>query len=704
MGTFLCFQGNRERGRVPVPAENSLEEKATTRRNRERWPGFSILPWLVPALASIYLKYILMAGGGFYIAAQSLGRKEGFGFCEKLSFFQMDVIVAALVAITLLVLTRFLPCRLRFLLVVVMSAGVTLALYAQLRAFRVVGQFLSFQMFWSALSWGWHEPGAYVSYIGIKGLSIVLGVGVFVLGGFWWFLMKPTEHTKLVRGYRAEGGTATLERVLLFCLLLPLSIVSWLPRLPSNPYHSSVLWRALSAYWHEQDVQTADFAGLSNSGLLSRYREFAHAPGPERNPSYWGSAKGSNVIFFVIETMPARFLPSDGEMADLPNVRRLREKSFVGVQHYTTFPRTHEAIFSLLSSWYPSDVTRTFEEQHPNMKVPGVMAALSARGYHTAIYSPMRRWYSLDEEMFREVGVQLQIYPPDALLPPESRQDLRSAWMKTRIARDLATLELMKRDLGDCLAQGHNFAAVFLPQISHLPYPDVAQNEQDMRKRARAILEIEDAWLGELMRLLQQQHQLDNTVIVITGDHGIRTSEEDPHFIGGIIDEYSFHVPLLIYAPKALDHSLTIPWLTSHIDVAPTILDLLGVERGRDFEEGSPIWNADLAKRQTYFFAYSAFGADGYFSDGRFYMRNLMSNSVYASSNQHFQSRDIVRKDSADYSQVSRSLARMAGFQQVAAAHFSQAEGVRTHVFGRIQSRWSRDGETVRRQDCRGDD
>ena len=249
-----------------------------------------------------------------------------------------------------------------------------------------------------------------------------------------------------------------------------------------------------------------------------------------------------------------------------------------------------------------SDVTRTFEEQHPDMKVPGLMAALSGGGYHTAIYSPMRRWHSLDEEMFQELGVQQQIYPPDALLPPESRQDLRAAWMRTRIARDLATLELMKRDLGDCLAEGHNFAAVFLPQISHLPYLDVAQNEPDIRKRARAILEIGGCVVWRVAGTsCSSGINFDNTVIVITGDHGIRTSEEDPHFIAGMIDEYSFHVPLLIYAPKVLHHSFTIPWLTSHIDVAPTVLDLLGVERGRDFEEGSPIWNADLAKKTNLF-------------------------------------------------------------------------------------------------------
>lgn len=188
------------------------------------------------------------------------------------------------------------------------------------------------------------------------------------------------------------------------------------------------------------------------------------------------------------------------------------------------------------------------------------------------------------------------------------------------------------------------------------------------------------------MQMLEQQHQLDKTVIVITGDHGIRSSKEDSSFKSGMIDEYSFHVPLLIYSPKALDHPLTIAWLTSHVDVAPTVLDLLGVEAGREFEQGGPIWDTDLAKRQTYFFARSLFGADGYYSDGHFYMRNQLSDAVYQSSAQHFDISDIIPKSSPQHEEVSRRLARMAGLQQVLAAHFSPGAAVRNHLFGRTPS------------------
>ena len=88
-----------------APGHHAATKNLVNRASRSllnSWPGFWVVPWLVPALTSIYLKYLLMAGtvsygsGGFKIAAQSLGRTSEFGLWEKMSFFQVDVIVAAL--------------------------------------------------------------------------------------------------------------------------------------------------------------------------------------------------------------------------------------------------------------------------------------------------------------------------------------------------------------------------------------------------------------------------------------------------------------------------------------------------------------------------------------------------------------------------------------------------------------------------------
>jgi phosphoglycerol transferase MdoB-like AlkP superfamily enzyme len=648
----------------------------------------------VPALTSLYLKYTLLNGtaafgsGGFSIAAQSLRKPEGFTLLEKFSFFRADILVALIVPLALLALPKFPRYRGRVIAVGAFSAGVTLALYAQLRAFREVGQFISFQMFLTGLRWGWREPWAYTSYLGNRRFFMLLALIVSITAALLWLSKRDEElarRRRIVLGWLAEGAALALL-ILLSVMLLPLraSQMLW------TPYHRSVLLVAFQAYWGQGEVKTEEFVGLSTPELLSQYRELTHAPAPQTNPSYWGKAKGSNVIYFVLETIPARFLPLEETLDDLPNLRRLRDNSFVALHHNTTFPRTHEAVFSLLSSWYPSDVTRTFEEQHPDLAVPGIMRSLSSLGYHTAIYSPLRRWNSFDEEMFQTVGVEQQLYPPDALQKQKEgglyaplNKDLRADWQKKRTDRDIATLALMEEDIEHSLADGRNFGAVFLPQSTHFPYPDVPQGsyETDLPKRARALLAIEDAWLGELMQLLERHQQLQNTIIVVTGDHGVRNSEEDSSFEGGMIDEYSFHVPLLIYAPRALDRTVTIPYVTSHIDVAPTVLDLLGVEEGREFEQGTSIWNAEIAERKTFFLANPVFGADGFYSNGRYYMWNHMSDAVSTSRNPHFDVSDISPESSPIHDEVPRTVSLMAGLQQVVAAHFSGAKSMRNHIF-----------------------
>jgi arylsulfatase A-like enzyme len=127
-----------------------------------------------------------------------------------------------------------------------------------------------------------------------------------------------------------------------------------------------------------------------------------------------------------------------------------------------------------------------------------------------------------------------------------------------------------------------------------------------------------------------------NTIIVLTADHGLRNNVDDPDYPTGMVDEVSFHVPLFVYYPAAIPNRVDIPWITSHIDIGPTVLDLLGIESGRTLEEGAPIWQADLRGRTTFFLASGYFGTDGYYRDQKYYMVKYLSDSVYENSSLHF--------------------------------------------------------------------
>lgn len=90
----------------------------------------------------------------------------------------------------------------------------------------------------------------------------------------------------------------------------------------------------------------------------------------------------------------------------------------------------------------------------------------------------------------------------------------------------------------------------------------------------------------------------------------------------------TFHVPLNLWAPRVVDSTVAIPWMTLHIDIAPSILDLLGISAGRSLEMGSPMWDARLPARTTYFFAREYLGADGYLREGEAVMLRYLYGGV----------------------------------------------------------------------------
>lgn len=85
---------------------------------------------------------------------------------------------------------------------------------------------------------------------------------------------------------------------------------------------------------------------------------------------------------------------------------------------------------------------------------------------------------------------------------------------------------------------------------------------------------------------------------------------------------------MLISAPKVLSQAVRIPWVTSHIDIAPSVLDLLGIVDDRELEQGSPMWNSALTARRVFIFAQGYLGVDGYVEGDRAVMMNYMLKGV----------------------------------------------------------------------------
>ena len=94
-----------------------------------------------------------------------------------------------------------------------------------------------------------------------------------------------------------------------------------------------------------------------------------------------------------------------------------------------------------------------------------------------------------------------------------------------------------------------------------------------------------DAQLGRVFAKLRERGIADDTLVVITGDHG--EAFADPHAQRGhafsVFDE-EVRVPLVIWNPRLFPSGGRMPTLGGHVDLNPTIADVLDVPPEREWQ------------------------------------------------------------------------------------------------------------------------
>jgi arylsulfatase len=105
-----------------------------------------------------------------------------------------------------------------------------------------------------------------------------------------------------------------------------------------------------------------------------------------------------------------------------------------------------------------------------------------------------------------------------------------------------------------------------------------------------------DDGIAQLLATLDETGLADDTLVVLTGDHGESLTEHDIYFDHhGLYDE-TIHVPLLMRLPgKIAPDTVPLP-LVQHLDIAPTLLDACGIAAPANME-GKSLW--PLATAQT---------------------------------------------------------------------------------------------------------
>ena len=103
----------------------------------------------------------------------------------------------------------------------------------------------------------------------------------------------------------------------------------------------------------------------------------------------------------------------------------------------------------------------------------------------------------------------------------------------------------------------------------------------DDLRYARDLYDAEVAYtdhvLGEFFQKLRDAGQLESTIVIVTSDHGEGFGEHGQFGHGGWLHETLLRIPLIVRLPQGGARSRVIEYPVRLVDVAPTVLDLVGV-------------------------------------------------------------------------------------------------------------------------------
>jgi arylsulfatase A-like enzyme len=283
-----------------------------------------------------------------------------------------------------------------------------------------------------------------------------------------------------------------------------------------------------------------------------------------------------NVVLVVLESASMRLTGLwNGRPQDTPRLLEMSKHGLAFDQYYTASPVSMKSLFALTCSSYPHTVPQAETYTNPSIDCLSISELLKDRGYRTGLFHGGRFSYTRKDAYFRQRRYDVM---RDAAVLKHRSQYATVPWG----VDDRAVID----DAIDWLEEGNAQAPFFLNVIflaPHEPYvvndsPEPFGKKTDVNRYRNATLFV-DSQVGRLWDWVTAHGKADNTLFVIVGDHGEAFGEHPGDFLhGGRIYDTAVRTPLLLVNPRLFAGQRS-DRVGNHVDLVPTVLDLLGIPK-----------------------------------------------------------------------------------------------------------------------------
>ncbi|NUP95904.1 MAG: sulfatase-like hydrolase/transferase [Planctomycetaceae bacterium] len=336
------------------------------------------------------------------------------------------------------------------------------------------------------------------------------------------------------------------------------------------PFYPRFTVKRVARKWFGYELEERERVEVSSEGLLLDY--------PLERPRIAPDGPRPNLLILTIESLRADML----DPAVMPRTWEFAQGARRFLDHASSGSTSRYGTFSLVYGLHGSYFAPVYAEGAS----PVIVDSLLDLGYEFRIYGtasmsfPELRstaWIriedrvedkfervegaSRDTELVRRFGSWMQERSGAAERKPfYCFAFLDAPHQAYNVASDLTPFEPYARTIDYAKLSSDEIAAM-MPQVFNRYRNSVADVDRS---------------IGQMLDALRATGELDNTVVVITGDHGEEFLE---HGFWGHTSNYTrtqVLVPLVLRGPGVPPGDETRP--TCHVDVAPTLLELVGAD------------------------------------------------------------------------------------------------------------------------------
>lgn len=298
-------------------------------------------------------------------------------------------------------------------------------------------------------------------------------------------------------------------------------------------------------------------------------QEFRKSIQPKSSEMH-GRLQGSNVVLIIMESMALEYMGKiNNRKGYTPFLDEFAEKSLFFKRAYANGRRSIDVIPSIMAG-LPALIQEPFllsgQQNTILMSYPRILEKM---GYATHFFHSVKNGTKFLDDFTKRIGIDhywgLNEYPDEM-----RKRDYDGYWG----IWDGPYLEFVHSEINKI---AEPFYSTIFTLSAHQPYdvpPGMEGKFAEGTQPIHRTITYADHALGEFFKSIEKEDWYHNTLFVLAADHTSLT--DDPEYSGA---EAEYKIPIIFYHPsfdawpKGIDQKII-----QHVDIMPTVLDLVGAE------------------------------------------------------------------------------------------------------------------------------